>query len=148
MRFIKFLSLILTLSACTTAPNPTIEEPTVSIATKTIYVQFAGPKNVAAKVMNQLTLEQPCIAMHDGCHAFLPYPTQAKLRDSENPVYKVVLAPKAGAPGKFSMEAFLTEGKKLVRYFNPGEFRIPSDHQITEGDKDFSEERFVVQMSA
>jgi hypothetical protein len=35
------------------------------------------------------------------------------------------------------------DGKKLVPFLNAGEFRFPSDHQLKNGDKDFSQDRAI-----
>lgn len=126
-------------------------------APNTYYIEIDGRDSLREKIFQKLSAK-PCFTIADiepgstlkECHAFLPATKNTKLSHKGEFLFKVKIKEISdlNKPRFISLQGYKSNGKKPYRYFNPGTFSIPSEHQIQTGKADYSEDKFVEQSTS
>jgi hypothetical protein len=127
------------------------------VRSRTYFVEINGASKLKEALLRKLTTK-PCFRLADiersatseDCYAFKAHSKDEKLSGSDSYLFKIEIksARKPNQPRILSIQGFQNDGEKLTKYFNPGNFSIPSEHQMKSGKADFSESQFIEQASS
>lgn len=131
-----FLSLSATPALCQSKNQQTFSIDIVTARPKL----FARVMQVLGTTCHQLVENVPC-------RRFEVFDSEAEVKGrfpAKDGVFLIRVREKersAGGQAQFAIAMLHRPHGKLIAFANPGEFRFPSDYQLTQGDRDNSEVR-------
>lgn len=128
-----------------------------AVPDRTYFIETTGNKAMRESLLKELTAK-PCFRLGDieegstltECYAFVPKTPQSEIHKESAYLFKIKLkeGAKSGRPRLMAVQGFKSDGKRMIRYFNAGNFSIPSEYQMKTNQADFSESNFIKQASA